>query len=49
MTDPISDVGGDRITEYKLNIKNFNSFLARKLIDEEEEEKAVKKILEEEL
>ena len=35
--------------DYKFKIKAFNSFLARKLIDEEDEEKAVEKILEEEL
>ena len=35
--------------DYKLKIKNFNSFLARKLIDEDDEDEAVEKILEEKL
>ncbi len=39
----------NRIQDYKLKIDAFNSRLARKLIDKEEEEKAVTKILEEEL
>ena len=37
----------NQIQDYKFNIKSFNSRLARKLIDEEEEEKEVKRLLKE--